>query len=392
VNSNNAYYKFTGAAVGNIFNVNEGQITFYLKSRYSFAQRQASASALRYAFDVRDGSGQHLFYFLTQVSGGYLFFNYGIAGMAQYTYLLHGTEDTQFGNGVTLKVRMTWDGSVTNLYLNDTLVKSAPYASPSATWTAGSVFDLGANEYQTYGGFYTSDDIIDEFTVAGSAISPAMLTSSASMAHRNIAEAPARPVVTRLQNGANEAAPAACSPGAIASLAGYFLSADAKPLSDRSGRSTSLGGVRVLINGTYVPVLYASSDHVDFLCPAVPPFTALGIAVETTAGLSNQVESRVEEATPGIITVAGSATGQVAIQVTGLNWLQKFPAIRPLVWIGSQRVLIESITTDPNHPGVSLLTLPVGVTADSGSVVVEVVQTDGRPIMSNPASLQTESR
>ena len=85
VNSNNAYYKFTGSTVGNIFNVNQGQITFYLKSRYSFAQRTANAAGPRYAFDVRDGNGNHLFYFLTQVSGGYLFFNYGIAGTAQYT-------------------------------------------------------------------------------------------------------------------------------------------------------------------------------------------------------------------------------------------------------------------------------------------------------------------
>jgi hypothetical protein len=71
-NTNNAYYKFTGAAVGNIFNVSRGEISFYLKSRYSFAHRQASASEPRYAFDVRDGNGQHLFYFLTQVTSGYL--------------------------------------------------------------------------------------------------------------------------------------------------------------------------------------------------------------------------------------------------------------------------------------------------------------------------------
>ena len=56
VNTNNAYYKFTGATVGNIFNMSQGQISFSLKSRYSFAQRMASATAPRYAFDVRDGN------------------------------------------------------------------------------------------------------------------------------------------------------------------------------------------------------------------------------------------------------------------------------------------------------------------------------------------------
>src|SRR5205823_6470156 len=51
-NTNNAYYKFTGSAIGSIFNVNQGQISFYLQSRRSFIQRLASAASARYAFDV----------------------------------------------------------------------------------------------------------------------------------------------------------------------------------------------------------------------------------------------------------------------------------------------------------------------------------------------------
>ncbi|MGA7240081.1 MAG: TIGR03790 family protein, partial [Bryobacteraceae bacterium] len=172
VNGNNAYYKFTGSTVGNIFNTSQGQITFYLKSRYSFAQRTANAATSRYAFDVRDGNGTHLFYFLTQVSGGLLFFNYGIAGTAQYAYLQAGTEDTTFGNGVIMQVQMTWNAGVTNLYLNGVLVKSAPYSAPATNWSAASVFDLGAYEYQTYGGFYGSDDVINGFTVTGRAAGP----------------------------------------------------------------------------------------------------------------------------------------------------------------------------------------------------------------------------
>ena len=167
VNSNNAYYRFSGSTVGNIFNMSQGQITFYLKSRYSFAQRTANAAGPRYAFDVRDGSGNHLFYFLTQVSGGLLFFNYGVGGMGMYTYLQPGTEDAQFGNGVILQVQLTWSGNVTNLYLNGSLVKSVPYTAATANWSSGSVFDVGAYEYQTYGGFYGLDDVIDEFTVVG---------------------------------------------------------------------------------------------------------------------------------------------------------------------------------------------------------------------------------
>jgi len=165
VNSNNAYYQFTGSTIGNIFNTSQGSITFYLKSRYSFEQRTANASSPRYAFDVRDGNGNHLFGFLTQVSGGYLYFNYIIAGTGQYTWLQQGTEDSTFGNGVILQVQMTWGAGVTNLYLNGALVKSAPYSVPATNWSASSVFDVGAYEYQTFGGFDGLDDVIDEFTV-----------------------------------------------------------------------------------------------------------------------------------------------------------------------------------------------------------------------------------
>jgi hypothetical protein len=167
-NYNTAYYKFTGAGVGSIFNVNQGQISFYLKSRYSFAQRQVSAPSKRYAFDVRDGNvGNHLFNFLTQVTSGYLQFNYTVAGSPQYYFVPKGTEDLLFGNGVPLKVALTWDGSVVNLYLNDTLVKSTPYIKPTPNWTAASNFDLGAYEYFSFGGYNVSDDVIDEFTVTG---------------------------------------------------------------------------------------------------------------------------------------------------------------------------------------------------------------------------------
>jgi hypothetical protein len=164
-NINNAYYKFTGAALGNIFKAAQGQITFYLKSRYSFAQRVASAPTPRYAFDVRDGNGVHLFGFITQVGSGSLVFNYLAEGTGGYYFLPAGTEDNLFGNGVTLKVGISWSTAGVNLYLNDTLVKSVPYVASSPNWNAASNFDLGAYEYYTFGGYNASDDLIDEFTV-----------------------------------------------------------------------------------------------------------------------------------------------------------------------------------------------------------------------------------
>jgi hypothetical protein len=163
-NTNNAYYHFTGPGVGTAFNVNQGQITFYLKSQYSFANRKANAAQPRYAFDVRDGNGNHMFYFLTRVTNGLLYFTYVIAGTGQYYWVPQGTEDSIYGNEVILQVTMSWNNGVANLYLNGRLVKSTTYTTPTANWSAASVFDLGAYEYQTFGGYNVSDDVINEFT------------------------------------------------------------------------------------------------------------------------------------------------------------------------------------------------------------------------------------
>ena len=159
-NTNNAYYKFTGATIGNIFNTNQGQVTFYLKSRYSFAQRLAGASAPRYAFDVRDGNNNHLFFFYTKTTSTQLMFTYATGGTAQYYFAPQGTEDHLFGLGVLLKVTLTWNGSSMNLYLNGTLVKTTAYVRTTPNWSAASNFDLGAYEYLTAGGYNGSDDVI----------------------------------------------------------------------------------------------------------------------------------------------------------------------------------------------------------------------------------------
>src|ERR1035438_2969602 len=140
-----------------------------LKSRYSFAQRQASAASPRYAFDVRDGNGTHLFNFYTQVTSGSLQFTYVVGGVAQYYYVPVGTEDTLFGNGVLLNVMLSWSSSGLNLSLNGKQVKSTAYTAVTPNWTVVSNFDLGAYEYVTAGGYNVSDDVIDEFTVVGAA-------------------------------------------------------------------------------------------------------------------------------------------------------------------------------------------------------------------------------
>jgi uncharacterized protein (TIGR03437 family) len=264
------------------------------------------------------------------------------------------------------------------------LVKKFTYTTPTANWGPDSNFDLGAYEYLSNGGYNVCDDIIDEFTVTG--LPSHELASSV------------RPAIARLQNGANAAAPAACSPEAVATLVGRFLPDDARPVSDPSGRATSLAGTRVLINGSFAPILFASTSQVDFLCPAVPPATALAIAVETASGLSNRLETKVGEASPGIFITSErdriSAGGTVSIRATGMNWLARFPAIQLFARIGGRPVPIESNTPDPDSPGFSrvTLTLPADVSGESVPLVIGVVQTDGNSIESNSASIRVDTR
>jgi hypothetical protein len=166
-NTGTAYYKFVGTAIGNVFNASQGQVSFSLQSRYTFAQRQTSAAAPRYTFDVRDGSGNHLFYFQTQVTAGRLVFTYraGSATTSGFYYVPLGTEDALYGNGVNLNVSMSWNGSSVSLYLNNNLVQTTAYTATTPNWSSSTIFDLGAFEYLTYGGYNVSDDIIDQFTV-----------------------------------------------------------------------------------------------------------------------------------------------------------------------------------------------------------------------------------
>jgi hypothetical protein len=164
--TNNANYKFTGAALGQIFNQAQGQITLDLLSRSSFAQR-GTATSYRAVFNARDNNtADHLFYFLTQVSNGRLIFYYTVDGGAQqYYFVPKGTEDTLFGAGVTLKVAIVWSGGADKLYLNGALIQTGAYQAITPNWTATSDFYLGAWEDVTSGGFDSCDDIISNFTV-----------------------------------------------------------------------------------------------------------------------------------------------------------------------------------------------------------------------------------
>jgi len=616
-NSNNAYYQFSGATVGNIFNMSQGKVSFALQSRYSFAQRVASTSSPRYAFDVQDGSGQHPFYFVTEVASGYLMFAYGAAGAAQYYFVPAGTEDKLYGNGVLLQVTVSWGSGTLNLYLNGALVKSTSYTAGTANWAASTIFTLGAYQYLTFGGYNSSDDAIAEFTVtgpangvvsqanasqglisqaaprankeapaAGPAVSasrpmalscapglvtarqhvvcevsldkaatdeatqillssdngkvrvppsvrarsgqsairfqvevapvdvqttaaisaqagnsavqtnltfgaaigstltvpeeqtvrpkstvhfnvtatdsndmPIMATAtnlppgssfdaesgtfewqptesdlgehkiafSAAAADGSIAKTVAvrvesgQPALEVLENGANEGAPAVCAPGSVAVLTGHSLSTEATPAADHSGASTELNGTRVLVNGTFVPVLYGSPERVSFLCPAwLPAGSALQITVQTIDGKSNALTSEMADSAPGIFTTeapigtkarALSESGELSQIPTpdraGLPILPQSSLIlmatgvpcdstskgQLFVKVEQQYVAVQSIRPAVQYAGVCEISIQApDISGDSLAVVLEALGSDGRSKVSNAATISIAKR
>ena len=117
-NRNTSYYNFTGTGVGEMFDYRvPGQVEVAVESRYTFEERKALPAAegnryvYRVAFHASEGEGYTVAKLAWGMQDGYIafyanFFNGG------YTYFVpKGSEDTLFGKGVTMRIRVTWDGN-----------------------------------------------------------------------------------------------------------------------------------------------------------------------------------------------------------------------------------------------------------------------------------------
>ena len=116
---------------------------------------------------MRDGNGVHQFGFMTQYTTPYLTFTWQVGSNLNTYFVPAGTEDTLFGAGVSMQVTIVWTATGSQLYLNGNLVSSKTAAAAKATWNAASIFDFGAFEYLSYGGYDSCDDTIADFTVTG---------------------------------------------------------------------------------------------------------------------------------------------------------------------------------------------------------------------------------
>ncbi|HEU0114927.1 MAG TPA: hypothetical protein VFQ80_09625, partial [Thermomicrobiales bacterium] len=163
-NSNTALIAFSGAPVSALFNLQQGDLAFYVKSRHSFADRAAILPAAT-VFQTDDGS-RRIAYFSCDISAGRLVFHFGAAGGNGYYYVPAGQENAVFGQGVIAKFRLAWTASALKLYVNDSLAATFAFTPLTPAWRSNASFTIGATSLNYFsGGYYAIDDSVADFTI-----------------------------------------------------------------------------------------------------------------------------------------------------------------------------------------------------------------------------------
>src|SRR5581483_8144978 len=172
---NTGYLQFYGRAVGAMFDASTpGEVSFTATSRLSFAERAAPepnrGRPFRHVLDVYDEAAGQMGIAITP-HDGFLAISYSVAkGPGVYYFIPKGEEEKFYGKGVSMKVRLAWDGRGTSkLFVNDKLVDTKPYERGKPEWSAKASFAIGARDMHEYGGgFFAFDDVLSDFTVASS--------------------------------------------------------------------------------------------------------------------------------------------------------------------------------------------------------------------------------
>ncbi len=232
-------------------------------------------------------------------------------------------------------------------------------------------------------------------------------------------------VVIEVSSGApmlSTAAATVCSPGAIATVQGTWLAEPGTSLSDVAGDSMELAGTSVAVNGRNVPVLHVSADSVRFVCPAAEPGSPLAISVSRNGAVSNTLAAEMRQASPEILSLDESGTGQgmisfagaeelvlarnfasparpgqsgdqVIIWATGLGANAESAAQSVTVKLGGVPAEVESIQAVAGHAGVYGIQVrtPAGVTGDAVPVQLEVASPDGKLLESNRVTAAFEA-
>jgi len=174
-------------------------------------------------------------------------------------------------------------------------------------------------------------------------------------------------------NGASFAAGYPISPGAIASLFGPSLTATTSTAS-AVPLPTSLAGVTATVNGTSVPLFYASPGQVNFQIPFQAEGSYTNLAVTTASGQTLTVPLLLNSASPGIF-VGGSGTVAALHGVSGLPITSASPAVGGEVislfttGLGGVYPPVTSGTAAPSSP-LSVVTSMVTATVNGQPAAV----------------------
>jgi uncharacterized protein (TIGR03437 family) len=218
----------------------------------------------------------------------------------------------------------------------------------------------------------------------------------------------------------DQSAAFACSPGAIGSLQGKWLSGSAHGSTDLSGEALSLEGTGVKVNGEFAPVIEVSMSRVQFVCPALPAGTPLSVAVTTGAAETAALQSVMQAASPAIFSLNGSGDEQGVVSFARADELTTARdsrlAGRPaqagdeiLIWgtgfgsmdarslrveVGGAAAAVESVNAVPGQAGVYTIRARVAAAATpdaAASVRVLVYSPDGRQFESNTVTVALEA-
>jgi uncharacterized protein (TIGR03437 family) len=164
---------------------------------------------------------------------------------------------------------------------------------------------------------------------SGGGLTDPVIVSTGPTIYPNGLENAAGPVSVTNDSAANSFA-VGLAPGTFTALYGSQL-APATTVAT-APYPTSLGGVKVLVNGTQAPIYFVSSSQIDFVMPWATAGTQASIQVVTSAGTSNTVTAPIQVA-PQIFATNQQGSGQGAALIAGTSTIVAptgmFPGSRP---------------------------------------------------------------
>lgn len=231
---------------------------------------------------------------------------------------------------------------------------------------AGAVFDANTGEFR-----WTPDSTqIGTHQIVFGATDPAGGSASASV---TVQVDSGGPVVTGVVNAASRLREAACSPGSIATIEGRWL-ANGATVTDPTGSSLELAGTKVWANGAAVPVLSASDEELNILCPEAVPGSELELVVQTDHGTADPVRTKAVSAAAGLYSLDGSGKGQGRVSQPDTN---RTAIIRNYQTAGQPVTAGEQVVSYGTGLGnLTDILLQVGESEVTGAVVTPV---PGRP-------------